>query len=154
MEGDPGIDDVTLRRATEEDLPHIEGLVAGGTSLCLGDVRRIQGILIAEVAGAVAGLIGLETLGGDGLLRAMCVAAGPRESEIGRLLVEAVLTEAALQALDAVYLFTEGAQPFFARFGFLVIHREDVPSAVLRWAARNGGVAPAAVAMRVTLFQS
>jgi amino-acid N-acetyltransferase len=154
MDGNLGIDDVTLRRATEEDLPAIERLLADGTLLCAGEVGRIQGVLVAEVAGTLAGSIGLEILGGDGLLRAMCVGAGRGESEVGRLLVEAELTEGALEALDAVYLFTESSQPFFARFGFLAIQRDEVPSAVLRWAEMRGGLTTGAIAMRVKLIES
>ena len=154
MVGDPDIDDVILRRATGDDLPEIERLFSDGALFCAGEVRRIHGVLVADAKGSLAGLTGLEVLGGDGLVRAMCVANGWQTSDLPRLLIEATLTEGALNALDAVYLFTDGAQPFFARFGFLVIHRNEVPSAVYRWAEMNGGIDPGAVAMRVTLIDS
>ena len=154
MDGERSVDDVTLRRASEDDLPHIERLFAAGSLVSAGDVRSPAGLLVAEVEGTIAGFIGLETLGGDGLLRAMCIGPDWSPRDVGRLLVEAILTEGALQALDAVYLFTQGAEPFFARFGFLVIHREEVPSAVRRWAEVHGRLAPAATAMRVKLIES
>jgi N-acetylglutamate synthase-like GNAT family acetyltransferase len=153
MEGESSVHDVTLRRATEEDETRLARMVGAGGTLLSAVTVRPAGILVAELAGTPVGFIGLEILGGDGLLGAACVAAEWSADDVGRLLVEATLTEGALQALDSVYLFTEGSQPFFARFGFLVIHRDEVPSPVRRWAEMHGGLTPTAVAMHVRLLE-
>jgi N-acetylglutamate synthase-like GNAT family acetyltransferase len=154
MDGDRSVHDVTLRRATEDDPPHLARMVGAGGTLLSAVTVRPAGILVAELGGTRVGFIGLEILGGDGLLGTACVAADWSADDIGRLLVEATLTEGALQALDAVYVFTEGSQRFFARFGFLAIHGEEVPSPVRRWAEVHGGLTPTAVAMRVMLIES
>ena len=62
MPGDGDIHDVTLRRATSDDLPAIERLFSEGALLCAGEVRRIGGVLVADVKGVLAGLTGLEML--------------------------------------------------------------------------------------------
>jgi N-acetylglutamate synthase-like GNAT family acetyltransferase len=154
MDDERSIHDVMLRRATENDLPSLERLFASGSVLSAGDQRRVDDMLVAEVAETLVGCIGLQALGGDGLLRAACVATEWRERDVGRLLVESALTAGALKALDAVYLFTAGSERFFARFGFLVIHGDDVPSAVRRWAEVNGDEPSGRVAMRVKLIES
>jgi amino-acid N-acetyltransferase len=154
MEDQPSTHDVTLRRATAGDRPRIERLVASGRSLSAGGIDRVQDLFVAEAGAGLVGSIGLDILGGDGLLRLVCIGAEWRESDLGRLLVEAMLTEGALQALDAVYVYTESDSRVFAPFGFLVISREEVPSAVGRWAEVHGCATPSSVAMRVQLVES
>jgi N-acetylglutamate synthase-like GNAT family acetyltransferase len=145
---------VIVRAATEADLPRIERLLADGKRLSLGDITRVEGILVAEVGAELAGVIGLQMIGSEGLLRAASVGAEGRGRDVGRVLVESILTEAALQAADAIYLFTDGSDRFFARFGFIMLARPDVPSSILRWAEANGGVPQSATSMRLTLMES
>jgi N-acetylglutamate synthase-like GNAT family acetyltransferase len=145
---------VIVRAATEADLPRIERLLADGKRLSLGDVTRLEGILVAEVGTELAGVIGLQMIGNEGLLRAASVGVEGRGRDVGRLLVESILTEAALQAADSIFLFTDGSDRFFARFGFIVLSRPEVPSSLRRWAETNGGAPLTATAMRLTLMES
>ena len=144
---------VVVRAAVEADLPRIEQLLAAGKLLSAGTITNVDGSLVAEVGTELAGVASLKMFGGDGLLRATSVGVEGRGRDVGRLLVEAVLTEGALQAADAIFLFTEGSDRFFARFGFVGLSRDEVPASLLRWAETSGGVSQGALPMRLTLME-
>jgi N-acetylglutamate synthase-like GNAT family acetyltransferase len=144
---------VVIRTAVEADLPRIEHLLAAGKLLSAGNITHAEGSVVAEVGAELAGVVGLKMFGSDGLLRATSVGVEGRGRDVGRLLVEAILTEGALQAADAIFLFTDGSDRFFARFGFVVLTREEVPTSMRHWAETNGGVSQSAMPMRLTLME-
>ena len=145
--------EVVIRAAVEADLPRIEQLLATGKLLSAGNIADAEGSFVAQVGAELGGVSGLKMFGGDGLLRATSVGVEGRGRDVGRLLVEAVLTEGALQAADAIFLFTDGSDRFFARFGFVVLSRDEVPSSIRQWAETNGGVSASAMPMRLTLME-
>ena len=145
--------EVVIRAAVEADLPRIEQLLAAGKPLSAGNITSAEGSFVAQVGTELGGVSGLKMFGGDGLLRATSVGVEGRGRDVGRLLVEAVLTEGALQAADAIFLFTDGSDRFFARFGFVVLSRDEVPSSIRQWAETNGGVSASAMPMRLTLME-
>jgi amino-acid N-acetyltransferase len=105
--------------------------------LLLGSGLPIQGLKETELwcvkdrEGHLIGIAGLETWGKQGLLRSVVVDQLNRNSGMGKALVERVLKEAKANGLDELYLLTETAPNFFARFGFKPVERTSVKGNVL-----------------------
>lgn len=97
----------------------------------------------------VLGCVGLESYGGDALLRSLCVVPEGRGRGIGGLLVHHVLEQARRLGVGGIYLLTTTAAGYFPRHGFVVIERDVVPAAV-RSSSEFTSLCPAsAVAMRL-----
>lgn len=86
--------------------------------------------LVARADHAVVGCVALELYPGAALLRSLAVQSACRDRDIGRRLTQAALELAREKGAARVYLLTETAVGFFARFGFVVIDRAAVDSAV------------------------
>ena len=142
---------VVIRAATAADLPAIEALLGGSGLSAQGVEGQLAGFTVAEANGAIAGSAGLELYAGDALLRSLCVAPAWRGKGLGAHLVEHMLTEGAVQAVDDVYLLTMDAERFFARFGFLTVSRRDLPFTVTRAVTRAGGCPDSATPMHLRL---
>jgi amino-acid N-acetyltransferase len=147
-------DRIVLRAAETADVPQIERIITEGKALCAGEPRQLDGVLVADAGGQLVGVAGLELFGGDALLRAAFVRDEARLEEVGRVLVEGILTEGAMLAADSVYLITPASAEFFARFGFMRVSREELPSAVLRRALMTDRAPSSAAAMRLKLLES
>lgn len=75
------------------------------------------------------GILGVEDFGGDCLLRSLAVLPAHQNKGIGTALVTHLLTVSAGMNWK-IYLFTENAQLFMARFGFKIIPAEQVPETI------------------------
>lgn len=119
-----------IRPAEPAELPAIERLL-GAAQLPLAGVREaLPHFLIARQDGRMVGVIGMEVLGGLGLVRSAAVEPGSRGTGVGRALVERVLAEAASYRIRELYLLTTTAERWFTRFGFRHVDRADVPGPV------------------------
>lgn len=98
--------------------------------------------------GRLAGVIGLQSLAGAGLLRSLAVDASLRDRGLGGRLCQHVFHEARARGLGELWLLTTSARDYFARRGFDVIAREHAPDA-LRATAQFTSLCPSsAVVMR------
>jgi amino-acid N-acetyltransferase len=79
---------------------------------------------------APTGLVGLELLGDDALLRSLLVAREARHGGVGTALVEHAENYARSQSVRAIYLLTNTAEAFFARRGYLRIARAAAVPAI------------------------
>jgi len=75
----------------------------------------------------VVGTVGLEYFGAYALLRSLAVAPAYRGRGLGRRLVTRAVEAAMERGVEGIFLLTVTAQDFFARLGFRVIGREEVP---------------------------
>lgn len=82
--------------------------------------------------GETIAFAGLEAHGRDALLRSVVVHPVERGRGAGRHVVEAALAGAAKAGIATVYLLTTTAPEFFARLGFAVVPRDQVPPAIAR----------------------
>lgn len=89
---------------------------------------------------------GLERHGADALLRSVVVR--DRGAGAGTELVRQVMRAAADQGMTRLWLLTETAEPFFARFGFHSTLRDDAPEAI-RQSSEFAGVCPASAVCMV-----
>jgi len=78
----------------------------------------------------LAGSVGFEPYGADGLLRSLAVHPDYRGRGLGATVTRHALREARRRRLRRLFLLTETAADYFPRFGFRVIPREQAPAAV------------------------
>jgi len=76
------------------------------------------------------GFGGLEIHGRDALLRSVVILPRLREIGMGRAIVEMLETEAAARQCRAIYLLTTSQAEFFARLGYALCERRDVPDGI------------------------
>lgn len=141
---EPG--EVVLRPARPEDLPAVLALLEAAGLPTAGVAEWLPRFVVAEGAGGLAGVAGLEAYGDDALLRSVAVAEGWRGRGLGGRLTDAVLASAAAAGVRTVYLLTETAEGFFPRHGFRRIPREEA-SAAVRASAEFRELCPASSAV-------
>ncbi|HEX6939695.1 MAG TPA: arsenic resistance N-acetyltransferase ArsN2 [Longimicrobiales bacterium] len=121
---------VSLRPARPEDLaPVLDLLTASGLPVA-GVEASFDRFMVADDAGRIIGVAGLEVYGADGLLRSVAVAEAWRGRGLGGALTEAILEAAARAGVSTVYLLTETAESFFRGHAFRRIPREEASEGV------------------------
>jgi amino-acid N-acetyltransferase len=134
--------DVTLALLRDANLP-TEGVLD----------RFPAGYVVAEAEDRVVAVAGLERHGAFGLLRSMAVAPEWRRRGIGKALTERLLGLAGTMGLQAVYLMTTTAQPYFAGHGFARVKRAEVPTEV-RTSVEFASACPASAVCMFTKITS
>ena len=141
---------IEIRPACSGDLAsarvHLEA-----AGLPVADLSVDQLAFVAEVDGRFAGAIGLESFGKVGLLRSLVVSADARADGIGRQLVAALEALAREQGVEALWLLTIDAEPYFDRLGYRVMERTAAPAAIQSTEEFSGLCPGDAVLMRKSL---
>lgn len=115
-----GDDDVALRALLHSVGLPIEDVATGRQEYRLAfDGERL------------AGAVGLEVVGEDGLLRSLAVAPAYRGRGLSRELCRSILAAARARGLRTLYLLTTTAEGLAAREGFERIDRSQVPAGIL-----------------------
>lgn len=114
-----------IRPAGPEDLGAIKVLLA----VCLlpsQDVKEQRiSFFVAESERGIIGVCGHEHCGDKvGLLRSLGVMPGYRKQQIGRRLVQRVISHAEDQQIEQLYLLTETAGDYFRNSGFVAQERK------------------------------
>jgi amino-acid N-acetyltransferase len=78
----------------------------------------------------VVGAVGLERCDAAGLLRSLVVAPERRNRGLGLALVAALERDARAAGVELLVLLTQTAELFFARLGYSVVDRTNVPEEV------------------------
>lgn len=121
---------VSIKPATEFDLPAILSLLTQNKLPPEGLAEHLSTALVAWTANKIVGCAALEPYGPAALLRSVAVAPDYRGLGLGQRLTKAALLLAQQKKMTHVYLLTETAGEFFPKFGFRVVERTAVPSAV------------------------
>lgn len=119
-----------IRPASLRDLTGIERLLIAHDLPVAGVADSLSGFLVAEHAGQLVGVVGVEPCAGYGLLRSTAVASDWQGRGLGRQLVERAITDAEARGIQALYLLTTTAERYFPSFGFTTIPREQAPAPV------------------------
>jgi N-acetylglutamate synthase-like GNAT family acetyltransferase len=82
------------------------------------------------IEGTPVGFGGLEIFGSDALLRSLVTLPPLRQVGMGAAMVAVLETEARALKCHTIYLQTASGTDFFARFGYAICARSDVPHAV------------------------
>ena len=122
---------VTVRAARAEDLAAVRQLLANA-NLPIDGLEDQFGdrYAVAETQGQIIAAEGVEVYDRWGLLRSAVVAPAHRGTGLGMRLTEERIGWARKQRLEALYLLTTTAAPFFGRLGFVEVARASAPAAV------------------------
>jgi amino-acid N-acetyltransferase len=91
---------------------------------------HLEHFMVLRDGAQIAGVVGLELLGGCALLRSLCVRARDRERGIASELTKRVEEYALSSKVGALYLLTTTAEGFFAKRGYQRIERNSAPVAI------------------------
>ena len=142
---------IEVRHTKPEDLNAVLTLFAGVSLPQNGVPEHFQHFLVAQEGDQLIGVIGVEPYGVSALLRSLAVALAYRGQGLGRVLVERLLHEARAQGVEQVFLLTETAAEFFAKFGFRGIAREETDGAVQQSVEFQTACCQSALCMRLHL---
>lgn len=129
---------IALRAAVAADFQNICDLLEANRLPTIDLNPSLPNFFIAEQAGKVAGVMGMDRYGSFGLLRSAATASDYRNQGIAGALAEQVEQAARSQQLTSLYLITNTAEAWFARKGFTKIDRSEVPAVVLQSKEFNG----------------
>ena len=116
-----------VRKATTEDVTDVWNIVEQ-SGLEMDGLPEIESFLIAETESKeLFGVIGLETFGAAGLLRALVLNSSQSTSERLLRFFDQVIQYAKKNKLDELYLTSNEESFFFQVFGFSTINVEDLP---------------------------
>jgi amino-acid N-acetyltransferase len=83
-----------------------------------------------DEAGELIGSGGLEMYGNSALLRSVAVKENSRGKELGKKIIDDLVSQARNSNINNIFLLTETAKDFFSKKGFTIVSREEVPSQV------------------------
>jgi N-acetylglutamate synthase-like GNAT family acetyltransferase len=150
--GAGGSGELELRSARPDEPAAVEALVsaAGLPAAGIADGFRdgSADFIVAERAGRIVGVIGLERYGEYGLLRSAAVVPAERGRGVGEALVAALLHRARALGVRELWLLTTTAEGYFPRFGFEVTDRSAAPAPLLASAEFRGACPASAIALR------
>jgi N-acetylglutamate synthase-like GNAT family acetyltransferase len=140
----------TLRLATHRDEPAVAALLTASALPLDGVHDALPCFVVAEDAGEIVGVAGIEACGATGehaLLRSVAVAPSWRNHGLGRALVNRAIAEAEARGTKALYLLTTTAEHYFPSFGFTPTARAAVPDDVRATAEFQGACPASAIVM-------
>lgn len=123
---------ITLTPALPGDGPAILDLVRAVHLPPEGIAETLAYFWVAREAERTIGTVGLEVYDDLALLRSLAVTPSHQHTGLGRALTETVLAYLTARQFRAVYLLTTTAEAFFARHGFHLLARQEVPASVQR----------------------
>ena len=145
------MDNATLRTASLEDEAAVSALLTTAGLPLEGVHEALLCFVVAEDAGEIVGVAGIEACGVKGehaLLRSVAVAPAWQKRGLGRALVTRTIAEAEGRGIKALYLLTTTAEQYFPTFGFTVVSRESVPDDV-KETPEYRGVCPSSATVMV-----
>jgi N-acetylglutamate synthase-like GNAT family acetyltransferase len=134
-----------LRPATPADEPAVAALLTASALPLDGVHEALSNFVVAEEAGTIVGVAGIEACGTTGehaKLRSVAGAPAWRNRKLRRALVTRAIAEAERRGAKALYLLTTTADAYFPSFGFRKTTRDSVPDDV-RNSAEFKGACPA-----------
>lgn len=138
---------VSLRTATEADLPAVLGLLEAAHLPQAGVAEHIQNFVVALEDEKLVGCAGLEIHGEAGLLRSVAVDQQYRSQGIGAKLTAEVLERAEGRGVSSVSLLTTTAQDYFPRLGFIRVKRCELPSVLAQSEELKGACPDTAITL-------
>ena len=120
----------TLTPALPGDVPAILDLVRAVHLPPEGIAETIAYFWVAREGERLIGTVGLEVYDDLALLRSLAVTPARQHTGLGNALTETALAYLTTRQFRAVYLLTTTAKAFFARHGFYLLARDEVPDSV------------------------
>jgi amino-acid N-acetyltransferase len=142
---------MAIRPARETDAAPIAALLRDASLPHDDFAPHLANFLVARAGDEVVGAVGLEVQGAAALLRSLVVAPELRGQGLGDSLTETVVARARPLGVRRIYLLTTTADKFFARRGFTVIARSNVPAGIAA-TEEFRSLCPATAACMVRIF--
>ncbi len=130
-----------IEKARPQDAEEIEALLRASDLPIAGAGEHIDRFFVARDGGAIAGVIGLEAYGEEGLLRSLAVRESHRSKGIGKELYLRLIAESRSLGMRRLVLLTTTAPDYFRAKGFRSVGRETVTGA-MRLSAEFTGACP------------
>lgn len=142
---------ITLRDATDRDLPSVAALLSAASLPIVGLTDITPQMIVAVEDRTIVGAAALEHHANVALLRSVVVAPDYRRSGLGMALVLDRLGAARAQGRADVWLLTETAPTFFAGLGFREVARDTAPPALAQSVEFASACPASATAMRLSV---
>ncbi|MEE9466330.1 MAG: arsenic resistance N-acetyltransferase ArsN2 [Candidatus Neomarinimicrobiota bacterium] len=133
--------------ARADDGPAIVELLARGGLDADGLEDHLETTLVVRDNDVPVACAGLERYGRTALLRSVMVAPELQGTGLGRRITDQALALAQELGVTKIYLLTETARDFFARYGFTELPRAEIPAAVQQSQEFEMACAQSSVAM-------
>ncbi|HUI09384.1 MAG TPA: arsenic resistance N-acetyltransferase ArsN2 [Bacteroidota bacterium] len=140
-----------IERALPSDAGEIEALLKSSGLPLEGVREHLPRFYVARESGALAGVIGIESYGTEGLLRSLAVRPSSRSRGIGSSLYLRLIADARSSGIRRLVLLTTTAEGWFAGRGFVPVDRETVTGAMRTSAEFTGACPDSAVCMELEL---
>jgi len=140
-----------IRRARPGDAGEIEELLKASGLPVAGASAHIEHFFVAVEGNALAGVIGLEVYGKDGLLRSLAVRGTDRSKGIGSSLYVRLVDEARTLGVKRLVLLTTTAEEYFRTRGFRSVGRDSITGALRESAEFTGACPDSAICMEIIL---
>lgn len=140
-----------IRDAVPADLAAIESLLQSHRLTAAGVGDHVDAFVVAEDGGGIVASAGLEIYGTAALLRSVAVRPDHQGRGLARTLVDRLFDRARRDRVRSLYLLTTTAAPYFQRFGFAPISRDEVAAPVRASREFTDEQCAGAQAMRVIL---
>lgn len=115
----------------EPPLDSVRRLLAGaGLPSSDIDAACLKHFLAGRLNGGLAGIVGLEPHGSEGLIRSLVVRRSQRGAGLGRALLVEAEHRAGSIGVRTLYLLTNTAQSYFHRLGYRDTPRDEAPASI------------------------
>ena len=122
--------DITIELAEKDNLNLLQSILEQN-NLPTDDIYNNSiRFFVAKKNDRILGLVGLEVFKPFGLLRSLAVIDEFKNKQIGKKLVEYLISESKSEEIKELYLLTTTADKYFSKFGFIQIEREQVPGSI------------------------
>jgi amino-acid N-acetyltransferase len=140
-----------IERARPGDIGEIEDLLTVSDLPIEGASAHLEHFFVARDGGSLAGVIGLEQYGEDGLLRSLAVRESHRSKGIGNNLYLRLIDEARALGIRRLILLTTTAEVYFSARGFRKAGRDTIKGALQQSAEFTGACPESALCMERVL---
>ena len=122
--------DITIELAEKDNLSLLQSILKQN-DLPTDDIYNNSiRFFVARENDRILGLVGLEVHKPFGLLRSLVVLNEFKNKQIGKKLVEYLMTVSKSEEIKELYLLTTTADKYFSKFGFIQVEREQVPDSI------------------------
>jgi amino-acid N-acetyltransferase len=140
-----------IQKARPGDIEEIEDLLKASGLPVEGAREHLDHFFVAREDGSLAGAIGLEQYGEEGLLRSLAVRESHRSKGVGSNLYLRLIEEARALGIRRLVLLTTTAEAYFSARGFRNVGRETIKGALRHSAEFTGACPESALCMELVL---
>ena len=140
-----------IQKARPGEIGEIEKLLKASDLPVEGAREHIDHFFVARDGGSLAGVIGLEQYGEEGLLRSLAVRQSDRSKGIGNTLYLRLIDEARSLGIRRLILLTTTAESYFSARGFRKVDRSTIKGALRHSAEFTGACPESALCMELAL---